>query len=148
MKKLLIQLGNFFRMTFTNAFDYIGIQAEGAIKVINIIKAVTDSPITQAIVLLTPTTADDAILYQAKRYISIAAAQMFIFKDILDNNSTPEEVIKAITDHLKTLTKDQKVSFYMELSGRITQALADGRVTISEATNIAWFIYETKYKNK
>lgn len=143
MKKTLLKISLWLKSIFSNSLNYLERRAGGAVELVNVIKSVLDSPITTAIAVLTPTKVDDELLYQAKRYVNSVANSMAIFKGILDATSSDEETIKAIVDHLKTLSLDQKTAFYVEFSGRLAQYLSDGKITLAEGIMLTQMIYNT-----
>lgn len=148
MKKLFIKIGNWLKSFFTESFDWLEINADYAVQAVNIVKKIINNPVVDMAVALTPTTIDDKILAAAKSYIARAAADLLIVYNILKGSETPEEVLRKLTNYVSGLTDDQKAIFYVQLSGKVMQILADGKVTLAEAITITQYIFKKYHQDK
>lgn len=144
MKKLWIKITSWLQGVFSDSFSWLEVNAGYAIQAVNVVKDVINSPIATVLVSLTPTTADDVILAAAKRYVSRAAAELLVVYGILKGSENPEQVLRKLTEYVSGLTPDQKAVFYVQLSGKVMQILADGKITLAEAISLTQFVYANK----
>ena len=130
-----------FNRVFDKAIEFIRPKAEIAVKIVNVIKAVVESPIVGAIVSFTKTDIDDKILARVKEVINRIAPQMIVTK-ILQNNKSHSEIILDLIEYLKSQNSKIQASVYVMLAAEITKALADDKVTFEEAVAISQIVYK------
>lgn len=68
-------------------------------------------------------------------------ANLQLAQAFLDSNPTPEELVTKVLTAAKNLTGDTRINFLIELTGLITKALADGKITVAEAVIISQAVY-------
>jgi hypothetical protein len=91
-----------------------------AIAVVNVIKSIVDSGITQAIVDLTPFKIDDTILALLKQYIPKLLTDLQIAQTVADA-TTPEEQINALLQFLATAAPDIQDAIYHKISSLLVK---------------------------
>lgn len=146
MKRFISRIKGFLKQAWEAAFPVLIKYGEAAVAVTDIVKGVVDSPVTDLVVKLTPTQADDAVLAKAKLILPVVTYQLGlslgIVKELNDGDSV-EEVMAIILKHVgEQLPKEGKAIFYRELSGQVAYALADGNISKAEAVALTQLIFK------
>lgn len=128
MKKLILKIYNYF----SKPKDYY-LEAYTAIRIVNILKAVINSPISNVIITLTKTKADDAILLKAKMLCFSLTKDLLIFNKVISGAENNYSLMLKLQGYLSSLSNDEKELFYITLSGQLTQALSDGKLSLRES---------------
>ena len=136
-----------FSKVFSSTIAFIKPKAEIAVKVVNVIKEIVESPIVGAIVNYTKTGVDDKILARVKEILNVIAPKLIVAQ-ILQENKTNSEIILDLIDYLKSQNSKIRTSVYVMLAAELTKALADGKITTGEAISISQIVYEEIQSNK
>lgn len=137
IKKILHAIGDLLK----GEFEFAKQHAQVAVKVVNAIKAAVESPIAGVLVDLTPFKWDNDLLATVRIVMNKASEEMLVAEGILGYTNTNEAAV-ALIHYLQTKTKNARVKFWMELSAKITEYLADGKLSLAEAASISQAIYE------
>jgi hypothetical protein len=148
----MIQLYNKIKSALSKAFGsaltYLVDRGEVAIKVTNILKSVVQSPVTGFLVALTPTKSDDILLAKAKILVPSVAVNVALAMSIIkeaDVVGDPDQVLALILDKIRLhLPEEGKAIFYRELSGKIAEALSDGRLSTAEPVGIVQLVFKKR----
>jgi hypothetical protein len=141
MKKLLIKI----RLLFGKGKKLVEKAITPAIKVVNILKEIVESPITDAIVKLTPISTDDAALSIAKSILPKALLELEIIQGL--HGKTNSEIVATIVNEVRQFTPDSRAQFYEDLAVKISDYLSDGKVDAQELADLVKYIYDKKFSN-
>lgn len=146
MKKIWFKIKAFFGFIFLKFRRVIKKNVEPAIKVVNILKDIIESPAVSVGVALTPFAWDDNLVKLAKSALPKALLALQILKDTIGKSN--EEMVKAIVDEVRKYTPDAKAKFYEDLATMLAHDLSDGELSIAELSDLVKFVYEQKFKKK
>ncbi len=131
MKKLINQIKEALSKVFGGFLEILVDRGQIAIKVTNIVKDFIENPAVDLVVALTPNKKDDVLLARAKVLVPKILVQIGMAMAIVQKaeaESDPEVAYSVVLSYISTkLPEDGKAIFYRELSGRVAQALSDGR---------------------
>lgn len=119
-----------------------------AIGAINGLKAVMENPVEQTlesiILAAIPGNADDALAAKIRAAITEWIPKILkelVLIDSIANITDPNEQLKAILAQFKLSSNQAKDMIYRGLCALILEKLADGKLTVSEAGEIAEYYY-------
>lgn len=138
---LIKNISNFFSKLWNNTINWIRPKATTAVKIVNILKDVIESGVVINFVSKTKNKYDDAALVLLRQYLPAIAEKMLIAEKILESGKTNDEILQSLIDYLQDKHPEARIKFYAELAARLTQALADNKITFAEAMSISQFIY-------
>lgn len=145
MKKVIKRIGQFFKKLFSDGFGFLRNNSEIAVKVVNIIKDIVESPLAPIVVDWTKTEVDDALLPVVKEKVNEVAIKIGIAHGILQVDADNSDALEKLIDYIRGFNEDLRIDFWLRLSGEFNMALADGKITFAEAVALAQFVYvETK----
>jgi hypothetical protein len=148
MKKLNIfdKFFSFLKTWYDKLFTEYDKEGTAAVLTVNIIKEVIESPVTEWVVKLTPTEYDDIALRWAKQYALNAINTWALARNLLTEGATNEEIIEVIAGYFKSITKNAKKSFYVDLAADLAVYLADGKITWTEALMLTQKIFRERFQ--
>jgi len=141
MKKLIKRIGQFFQKLFSDGFGFLRNNSIIAVKVVNIIKDLVESPLAPIVVDWTKTEVDDVLLPKVKEKVGDIAAKIAITHGILQANDDTSNALEKIVEYLRTINKDARVDYWLVISGKINEALADGKITFAEGIALSQLVY-------
>jgi hypothetical protein len=148
MEKIINKIKSALSKAFGSALTYLVDRGEVAIKVTNILKSVVQSPVTGFLVSLTPTKSDDILLAKAKILVPSVAVNVALAMSIIKEAEVvgdPDQALALILDKIRLhLPEEGKAIFYRELSGKIAEALSDGRLSSAEAVGIVQLVFKKR----
>jgi hypothetical protein len=149
MEKIINKIKSALSKAFGSALTYLVDRGEVAIKVTNILKSVVQSPVTGFLVSLTPTKSDDILLAKAKILVPSVAVNVALAMSIIKEADLvagdPDQALALILDRIRLhLPEEGKAIFYRELSGKIAEALSDGRLSSAEAVGIVQLVFKKR----
>ena len=150
MKKIaqiLASIGAFFKNAFDKEFDFVKKNSHIAVEVTNALKGIVQSPVADMITALIPGEADDIMKAKLRIVLPKVAAHVGIAHGILQASGKHHEMLAGIVDYVKTLNPNAQTLFWIEFSGHVNLALADGKVSFAEAITLAQYVFaEQKQK--
>ncbi|MDR7130670.1 hypothetical protein J2X69_003027 [Algoriphagus sp. 4150] len=136
-KKLKQLFEEFF---FGKPFQFFQENSEIAIKVVNHIKSIVESDAVGFGVNLTATNIDNLIVEKLKSILPVVSEKMLVLHAIV-NADSGNDSIAILIDHLKSITKGQRESFWIMLAGELNVALADGEISRAEGIALTQLFY-------
>ena len=125
-----------------------------AIKVTNIVKTITDSPVddflAEIIKKVISGTADDVVIDKALGTIKEKLPEVITKLTVIDTAlslTDPYEKANAILAQIKFASDEQKNVFYHSLATTLVSQLSDGKFTFGECCVIAEMVYQEMKKN-
>lgn len=146
--KIFRRIGAWFKKVFDKEFHFLKKNSKMAVEVTNVLKGLVESPITAAVVNLTPITWDNELLFKARPIVRKVAIEMAIAHGIIQTAENNSNVFAAIIDHLKQFVADGRVGFWVEFSGRLNVAFSDGKISLAEGISLAQMIFEEMQQNQ
>lgn len=141
MKNLLNSLLAFVTRIIGNVFDTFRAQSHVAVKVTDILKKAVESPIADAVVTLIPGDIDDKLLAKLRSVVGPVAEKTALAHGILQVSDTNSDVIEAVVTKLKEIKPELRSNFWVTFSAELNLALADGKISFSEAYILAQLAY-------
>ena len=147
--KILSNIWNFFQKIFKKVDDKTKVLAPIAIKVVQGVKIVMDSPADNVLLFLAdyglkgvvdPDTikkVNDTI----KAWLPKVLTELTMVNTIA-GMADPNQQLQAIFANLKLSSNETKAIVYRGLAALILQKLSDGKLTLSEAGEIAEYYYQ------
>lgn len=148
MKNLFNSIASFVRRLVGNVFETFREQSHIAVKVTDLLKNAVESPIADAVVALIPGEGDNIILAKLRTIVGPVAKKTAIAHGILQASDTNSDVISSVIDALKELKPELRSYFWVTFSAELNLALADGKISFSEAYILAQLAYLELRKNK
>lgn len=130
-KKLFWKL----RSLFKAGKELLTENAEKAVKIVQIVKTVIDSPAVDLVTALTP--------FNDERIVSITREALSYTLNVLSVSryENEQEQLKAISEILEKASPQFKKLFYRELAASLAYALNDGKITAWEAFTLTQTVY-------
>jgi hypothetical protein len=141
MKNLFKRITEIIKKLFMDAFEALKLHSIIAVKITDKLKSAVESEVTEFIIESTNTESDDELLEKAKNLLPKVALKIALIHGIVDESSSSSEVIGKLIDHLKSLHPDARIPFWVLFSGELNMALADGKISLSEAFILAQLAY-------
>jgi hypothetical protein len=146
MKKIGAIISLFLERVWGKMLIFLVSNGEVAIKVTNIVKAVIENPAVNWAVAMTPTSVDDAVLAKAKQIVPKVVLHVGLAMGIIRAVDESEDAIEAsakVIEYVRMFIPEHgKGVFYRELSGKVLEALSDGKVSIAEAVGLVQLIFK------
>lgn len=122
--------------------DWVRPKAVTAATVVNTVKDIVESPVTSAIVAITPTSVDDVVLKAAKAILPQVAEGMLVAENILQPGTSAATIVSTLVAYLRTKSKPARAKWWTELQAQLTVALADNKISLSESISIGQLVYQ------
>lgn len=148
MKKFFQKISDWVRNALGKQYQAFKDNAALAVQITEKVKAVVDSPVTDIITAIIPGELDNQIAFQLRGILKRLATEMAIAKDLVESSKSNADSWAAIIAHLRDMIPDGRAGFWIEFSGRLNQALADGQLSLPEAVMLTQLIYAEMQKNK
>jgi spermidine/putrescine-binding protein len=148
MKNLFNAIVSFTQRILGNVFNTFKEQSHTAVKVTDLLKRVVESPITDVVVTLIPGDVDDKILAKLRTVIGPVAEKTALAHGILQSSDTNSDVVDAVIQKLKELKPELRANFWVTFSAELNLALADGKISFSEAYILAQLAFLEIRKNR
>src|SRR5687768_12021035 len=117
--KIFKKIGSFFQQFFSKEYAFLKKNSHIAVKITGILKDIVESPLTRAVIELTPTGIDNALHAKVTPIIQRVAFQMAIAHGIIDQASTNSNVIAALIEHIRKIAPDGRSGFYMDFAAKV-----------------------------
>lgn len=150
MKELVSRVKGFLQNLLGDLLPSLLRNGDAAIRVVNIVKEVIESPALNVTVALTPTKKDNIALVKAKAVTTALIVKLGLAMGLVDTITAGQDnvknVAKWITERLKESSSDsQRAVFYRELAGLVLESLMDdGKITLGEYVAIAQFLFKKR----
>lgn len=148
MKKLLNQLISFVSRILGNAFDKFRDQSHLAVRVTDLLKHAVESPIADVVVTLIPGNVDDVLLAKLRRVIDPVVEKTALVHGILQASNSQSDVVASVIAALVEMKPELRGNFWVTFSAELNLALADGKLSFSEAYILAQLAFLELRKNK
>jgi hypothetical protein len=136
MKKLFEKIKLALSKAFGAFLSILIKNADAAVKVVDIVKAVIENPAIDWVVALTPSEKDDELLRKAKQLTPKIMAQVAFYMGLISAiqaESDPEKAASIVFNLIADkIPNDGRGIFYRELSAEIGKALSDGEIENAE----------------
>ena len=146
MKKIFNKIKDALLSVFGGLMDFLVRNGDIAVKVTNTVKEVINNPAIDWVVALTPSKTDDRILAKAKQIVPEVAVKIGLAMNIIKVAEAEKDQAVAFSKVLAfvstQLPDEGKAIFYRELSGKIAEALSDGKISGAEAVAIAQLVFK------
>ena len=147
--KILTKLWAFITQLFSKIDAETKILAPITIHIVQAIKVVMNSPADNVLVFITQLglkgIVDPAIIKKVndtiKEWLPKVLTELTLVNSIA-NLTDPNDQLKAIFENLKLSSDETKAFVYRGLAALILEKLKDGKLTLSEAGEIAEYFYQ------
>lgn len=137
------KIGEFFSKVFKSGIDFLKPKAECAVKVVNVIKDVIESPFADVLVNLTKTDIDNGLLKKLRIILPKVVFTLLTVDVIVNAGSTDEEIIQALVEYLRKQNNTLRAAYYTALAAKIHESLEDGKISFGEAVSITQIVYQS-----
>lgn len=137
MKKIF----NWIAKAWTNTINWVKPKASTAVAIVNALKNAVESQVVISFVSNSKNKYDDAILATLRQYLPAVSEKMLIVEKVISSGKSSNEILQALVEYLQDKHPEARIKFYAELAARLTQALADNKITFAEALSISQFVY-------
>jgi hypothetical protein len=136
-------IGDFFNRLFHKAEDIAKEIMPKAISFVNNLKNFdTKNPeIVDVLTAIIPGSWDDALVAKARQALPQILTELQVFNDHLTTEN-PGEFIVACVDELNKMLPNIRGLYLHNIAILLTDALADGKLTVAEITGIIQAVYE------
>lgn len=134
-------LANFVNSSKVYTEKYI----EPAIKIVEEIKKVLSGKELLYVLELIPGEIDNKTAAKINELLPQILMYLRLSNECANLDSN-EKIVKCALDVLKTLDKDAKNAFYLNIASMLATYLSDGKLQWSEAVILAQYTYEEKFK--
>jgi len=146
--KFLKKAFSWLKSTFGFGMGMIRDHTFLAVEITENLKALVRSPITRAVVSLTPFTWDDKIRTYADSIVLPILAEVAHMAGVIRENQKDSVAIEMIIARLKTLHPDEEAKVYQDFAARMNYRLADGVFSLKESWEAAQDTWYTFFKKK
>lgn len=147
LKKIFINVIQKIVGWYSITWDVLRDNSGVAVKVVDSLKNAVESPVADIVTAIIPSDVDDKIKAKLEAVLPVVAEKLAIAYGIIQISDKNTDSVAALIGYLKTINKDARVDFWIRLSGELNVALADGKISLSEAISIAQFVYSEKKKS-
>ncbi len=147
IKQIIATIGSFFQNLFDKEFAFLKKNSYIAVEVTNALKGIVQSPVADMITALIPGEADDLVKAKLRIVLPKVAAHVAMAHGILQASSKHNEMLAGIVEYVKTLNPNAQTLFWIEFSGHVNLALADGKVSFAEAITLAQYVFAEQKQN-
>ena len=140
MKKIIMWIVSLFG-NFQKAFEKFKPIAEKVVEYINTIKAGVESGTLDSLAALSPSSKDDVIVQKIKAAFQKIAKEAAAVEGLITGNESSTEALTQLGLYLTKNSKKARLKFWVELAGKLMEAVSDGKLTISEAIALTQLIY-------
>ncbi|WP_374949631.1 hypothetical protein [Mucilaginibacter sp.] len=119
-----------------------------AVVVTENLKRFVDSPIADIVTALIPGNADDKVKDLLRAYLPVIVVELGLVKNCSEASST-EEILKCAAQFIQGLPDgQQRTKALQNLSGAITELVADGKFDWADGVYLAKWFYTSNLKNQ
>jgi len=144
MGKLFKKIGAFLKKLTGKAFKILRDNAGLAVAVTEKLKDIVESPILDFGVSLIPGDLDDKALAALRLVLPRVALRTAETFNILRGHEKDADAVAEIIAHLKQINPDARAAFWLVFSAELNKALADGEISLAEASALAQMVYIEK----
>jgi hypothetical protein len=148
MKKFFQKIGAWISDKVLDVYDLAEERAGIAVKSVSALKKVVEDPSLNLVVAMTNTDLDDRYLSKAQLVLSKASAKVAVAHGIIKDTDTPLQAIDAVVSHLRSVNKDARRGWWIELSAEVLGILMDGKVTFPELVGLTQMVFRKLFPNK
>lgn len=146
--KLFEFIKNLFNKILGKALDVYTKNATISINVVNLLKTMLDSPITDVVTSLIPGDVDNLVAAKLRMIIPIVLEKAALANNIVKAGKTHSEVIDLVLKHLNKTNTDSKRMFWITFAAELNVALSDGKITFSEGLLLSQLVYAQVKKSE
>lgn len=144
LKKVFAKLN----LKLQKLFSIVTANSEKAVKLVQKIKEIVESPVTGAVVKATPFLWDDIGLDFAKKYLPKALEQITIAHGIVIAAKDEQEFVEKVMEYIKELTPNARKYWYVNIAAEVTYMAADGKLEFHEAVRLSQKIFAIIYRKE
>lgn len=148
MKKLFNRIRDFIKKIFGDSLEYLKRNSATAVKVTEVLKKYVESNIADVAVGLIPGDVDNVILIQLRKIVPEVTIKVALGHNIIQASTIPSEALGKIIEYLKSLGKEGRTAFWISFAAEVNMALADGKLTFTEAVILSQLAYKEFYEAK
>jgi len=144
MSKLFKKIGAFLKKLTGKAFLILRENAGLAVTITAKLKEIVESPALDFAVSIIPGELDDKALGVLRGVLPSVAFKTAVFFNILQSSDKNSDALGEIIAHLKKTNPDARAAFWLVFSAELNRALADGEISLAEASALAQMVYIEK----
>jgi hypothetical protein len=123
-------------------------KAEVAVKAVSAVKKVVENPSLSMMVAMTETGVDDKYLAKAQLIVAKVALKLGVMKGIVKESETPLQALNLVIDHLRSVKKDARRSWWIEFAAEALGVFMDGKVTFPELVGLTQMVFRKLFPEK
>lgn len=151
----LNNIGNFFKKianwikgNLEDGYELAESRAEAAVIIVNKIKEAVENPAIDFWVELTKTGVDNRLVYIARMTITQIAFKLAVAKGILKDSDSPSMALYNVIDHLRSIPKAGRRSWWIEFAAELLGAFMDGKLSFPELVSLTQMVLKKLFPNK
>jgi hypothetical protein len=148
MKRLLNNIWRGLKSIFEDSFDFVRKNSKIAVIVTDKLKLAVENKYAPFVVEIIPGEIDNIALDILKKYLPEVSYRIAVIHGLLQENDVKHEALDRIIEHLKTLNKDARVSFWVMFAGELNVALSDGKINLAEGLALSQLMYNELKNNR
>ena len=114
----------------------------------NKIKDAVENPAVDFWVELSKTQVDDRLLYIARTVVAQIAFKLGVAKGILKDSDSPSMALYNVIDHLRSIPKAGRRSWWIEFAAELLGAFMDGKLSFPELVSLTQMVLKKLFPNK
>lgn len=142
MKKVFLKIKRLLADLFAEAYDILRANGSQAVKITQRLKEIVESPISDFVVSIIPTDIDNQALVVLRKIVPEVSFRVAVVNAIMKESEEPATAVQKIVEHLRGLTKNERVAFWLTFAAELTRALSDGKISFNEAVILSQIAYK------
>lgn len=148
MKKLWEFIKSIVPRILEGLFDFAKKHAELAVKVTNALKEAVEHPAADFLVNLTKTDLDNKALAILRKVLTVVVKKVAVVHGVVSGSEDENEAIRKLVEHIRSLPKDERPSYYVQFAAEVLLAYTNGRISVAQAYYLPQLVYDGVFSKK
>ncbi len=141
MKKIINWIMAIFNRTRVYVLKYV----QPSVALVENLKTAMDSSLVDLLTAVIPGNLDDVIVAKMRQYLPIILQDLKIAEKCA-SLTDPNEILKCALEALKTYDTKSQYVYLAGIAQKLTDALADGKLSWSEIVSMVEYTYQQNFK--
>lgn len=148
MKNILKRFFNWVGENLKDLAELAEERAGVAVKGVAALKMMVEDTRMSLVGALTAAGVDDRFIGKIHNVLAKAAYKLGVVHGFVKETESPLQALNLVIDHLRSINKDARRSWWIELAAEALGILMDGRVTFPELVGITQMVFRKLFPNK
>jgi hypothetical protein len=148
MKNILKRFFNWVNETLKDLAELAEERAVVAVKGVAAVKMMVEDARISLVGALTAAGVDDRLIGKIHAVLAKAAHKLGVAHGFIKETESPLQALNLVIDHLRSINKSARRSWWIELAAETLGILMDGKVTFPELVGLTQMVFRKLFPGK